>query len=172
MADQIAIMNGACLSLFSTGKTKGLVVEIGEGATHTVPIFEGLALQHASLTNDIAGQDITKSLIDGMIKKGMKITPTMSEYGRDIKEKMCSIPIDYSSAIAAPDPLSEEQRSYELPDGSIIQANHNTRYDATEILFNPEKFGLKGKSIPQMIVESLKKCPKFIRNVFLSDLHK
>ena len=98
-ADSIAIMNGACLSLFSTGKTKGLVVEIGEGATHTVPIFEGFALQHATLTNNIAGQDITYSLIDGMEKKGMKINRKMFEYGRDIKEKMCSVPLDYNTAV-------------------------------------------------------------------------
>ncbi len=98
-AESIAIMNGACLSLFSTGKTKGLVVEIGEGATHTVPIYEGFALQHAALTNDIAGQDITYSLIDGMEKKGMKINRKMYEYGRDIKEKMCSVPVDYDYAV-------------------------------------------------------------------------
>ena len=99
-ADSISIMNGACLSLFSTGKTKGLVVEIGEGATHTVPIYEGFALQHAALTNDIAGQDITYSLIDSMEKKGMKINRKMYEYGRDIKEKMCSVPTDYLAAVS------------------------------------------------------------------------
>jgi len=98
-AESIAIMNGACLSLFSTGKTKGLVVEIGEGAAHTVPIFEGFALQHAALTNDIAGQDITGTLIDGLASQGMRISHKMGECGRDIKEKMCSVPLDYAAAV-------------------------------------------------------------------------
>jgi actin, other eukaryote len=98
-ADSISIMNGACLSLFSTGKTSGLVVEIGEGATHTVPIFEGYALQHAALTNDIAGQDITLSVIDSLAAQGKHISREMYDYGRDIKEKMCSIPMDYTSAV-------------------------------------------------------------------------
>ncbi len=98
-ADSIAIINGACLSLFSTGKTKGLVVEIGEGTTHVVPIFEGYALQHAALSNDVAGLDITNTLIDGLAAQGMKITRKMFEYGRDIKEKMCSVPLNYSEAV-------------------------------------------------------------------------
>ena len=34
------------LSLFSCGKTRGLVVEMGEGATYFVPVFEGFALPH------------------------------------------------------------------------------------------------------------------------------
>eukprot|EP00826_Nyctotherus_ovalis_P001463 TRINITY_DN10230_c0_g1_i2.p4 TRINITY_DN10230_c0_g1~~TRINITY_DN10230_c0_g1_i2.p4 ORF type:complete len:120 (-),score=19.15 TRINITY_DN10230_c0_g1_i2:512-871(-) len=93
-------MNGACLSLFSTGKTKGLVVEIGEGAAHTVPIFEGFALQHAALTTDMAGRDITDLLLQGIEKKGVKIDPNMIEYIKDIKEKMCTIPLHYDKAVS------------------------------------------------------------------------
>jgi len=99
-ADAIAIMNGACLSLFSTGKTKGLVVEIGEGASHTIPIFEGFALQHAALTTDMAGRDITDLLLQGIEKKGIKIDPNMIEYIKDIKEKMCTVPLSYEKAVS------------------------------------------------------------------------
>ena len=48
-------MNTAVLSLFSTGKTTGVVAECGEGVSYTVPIFEGYALPHAMNKNDIAG---------------------------------------------------------------------------------------------------------------------
>ena len=62
--ESLAIINTAVLSLFSTGKTSGLVVEIGEGVSYTVPVFEGYALPHAMHKLDLAGQDITTSLID------------------------------------------------------------------------------------------------------------
>ena len=51
----LAIMNTSVLSLFSTGKTTGVVAECGEGVSYTVPIFEGYALPHAINKNDIAG---------------------------------------------------------------------------------------------------------------------
>mmetsp|Transcript_17581 Transcript_17581/g.16810 ORF Transcript_17581/g.16810 Transcript_17581/m.16810 type:complete len:102 (-) Transcript_17581:55-360(-) len=52
---ELAIMNTAVLSLYSTGKTSGIVVESGEGISYTVPIFEGYALPHAMHKLDIAG---------------------------------------------------------------------------------------------------------------------
>mmetsp|Transcript_47449 Transcript_47449/g.34733 ORF Transcript_47449/g.34733 Transcript_47449/m.34733 type:complete len:206 (+) Transcript_47449:36-653(+) len=56
---ELAILNTAVLSLFSTGRTSGIVVESGEGLSYTVPVFEGYALPHAMHKLDIAGQDIT-----------------------------------------------------------------------------------------------------------------
>ena len=58
-----ALQNTAALSLFSNGTTTGLVAESGEGVTYTVPVFEGYALPHALQTIDVAGQEITKQLI-------------------------------------------------------------------------------------------------------------
>ena len=53
--ESLAIINTSVLSLFSTGKTSGLVVEIGEGVSYTVPVFEGYALPHAMHKLDISG---------------------------------------------------------------------------------------------------------------------
>ena len=52
-------MNTAALSMYSTGKVSGLVVESGEGITYTVPIYEGYALPHAMQKLDVAGYDVT-----------------------------------------------------------------------------------------------------------------
>ena len=55
----LAIMNTAALSMYSTGRVSGLVAEVGEGISYTVPIFEGYALPHAMIKLELAGRDIT-----------------------------------------------------------------------------------------------------------------
>ena len=53
------VCNTAALSMYSTGKVSGLIVESGEALTYTVPVFEGYALPHAMLKLEVAGQDVT-----------------------------------------------------------------------------------------------------------------
>lgn len=78
------------LSLFSTGRTRGCVVEVGEGASFTVPVFEGLALQHAILRQEVAGQDITRCLLRTLMDRKLPFQKNNMPEVRTIKEKVPS----------------------------------------------------------------------------------
>lgn len=62
----------AVLSLYSNGRTTGLVVDSGDGVTHTVPVFEGFSIPHAVFKNFIAGRAITDHLINLLVADGVQ----------------------------------------------------------------------------------------------------
>jgi len=167
-----SLMNTAVLSLFSTGKTCGLVAECGEAISCTVPVFEGYALPHAMHYIDVAGQDVTKKLLEELMISGEPVKEKHLQYVRDIKEQMCHVAYNYSEEMSSnEDPLSFEERQYELPDNVVIEVKHRKRLAAAEVLFNPEKIGYKydefngegdnsnlNGGIAKLAFESIKQC--------------
>ncbi|KAI3409840.1 Alpha-centractin [Globodera pallida] len=158
----------AVLSLYSSGRTTGVVLDSGDGVTHVVPIFEGFAIEHGIQRIDIAGRDVTRHLKLLLRKEGHLFTKSSEfEIVREIKEQRCRLQTT---------PLKEEPTAgdpgkilHTLPDGSKIEIGPS-HYRAPELLFRPELIGEECEGIAHCVANAIFKCDVDLRKTLYQNI--
>ncbi|KAG0221565.1 actin-related protein [Mortierella sp. GBAus27b] len=157
----------AVLSLYSSGRTTGVVLDSGDGVTHSVPVFEGFAIPHAIQRVDIAGRDVTEHLQLLLRKGGYHFhTTAEKEIVRIIKEKTCYLPLN---PVKEEKDIGEKKEEFMLPDGNIIKLGAE-RFRAPEILFSPELIGQEYQGIHQVIVDSISRSDMDLRKSLYTNI--
>ncbi|XP_020637669.3 uncharacterized protein LOC110073140 [Pogona vitticeps] len=158
----------AVLAAYASARIMGLVVDSGNGVTHTVPVYDGHCLPHGVVQLDLAGKDITEHLANCLWKNNnAPLSRKKRKIVKALRKNFCYVALE---------PHLEAQKKVEklltLPDGNAMKINFHF-HQMPEILFAPQTVSVDAPGLPAMITESIKRCDKDIctplyKNVILS----
>jgi actin-related protein 2 len=160
----------AVLSLYSQGRSSGLVVDSGDGVTHLVPVYEGFVLPHLIKRLDLAGRDITNYLIKLLQVKGYAFNKNADfELVRQLKERYCYISCDLALERKLAHETTTLIEKYELPDGRVVKLD-SERFEAPEVLFRPSLVDKEGAGLSQMVFELIQSADIDLRSTFYKQI--
>ncbi|XP_067272724.1 uncharacterized protein [Pseudorasbora parva] len=140
----------AVLALYASGRTTGVVLDSGDGVSHSVPVFEGYCLPHAVQRFSLAGADVTLQLQKLLLEQGVCMrTSAELEIVREMKESCCCVALDYEAEMKR-----SSEVLYTLPDGRVVSLT-SERFRAPEILFRPELIGRDHYGMHESVFKSV-----------------
>jgi actin len=154
----------AVLSLYGSGRTTAIVLDVGEGVTHTVPIYDGRPLPHAILRVNLGGRALDdwmgRLIYESPI--GSQTFVRDNEIYRGAKETLGYVSLNFEDEIQKPHPTIELD-SY----GDLIG---NEPFRCTELLFKPYLNRFKCAGIDQTLFDSITRCDPGIQKQFYEQI--
>lgn len=157
------IANQQAMSVYASGYTTGLVVDLGDGASFTVPVYEGYALTYAARCVEPTGFLLTDFLARMLSSCGHSFDIAEYDIVRNVKESKCYVAQDFEREINSSHWSNLADTSYILPDGQLISIG-DERFKCPEALFQPSLLNQESIGIHEQTLHSIMRCD--------ADIHK
>ncbi|XP_007573220.1 actin, clone 302-like [Poecilia formosa] len=158
------------LSMYSSGRTTGMVMESGDGCSHAVPVYEGYALPQAVLRLNLGGADLTDYLLKLLDSRGLSFSAAgQREIVTDMKEKLCFVAQYFDQQVKTAASSSTLDKTYQLPDGREVSIGEE-RIRCPEALFKPELIDMDSSGVHQTVHSSIMKCELDVRKNLFSTI--
>jgi actin len=145
------------LSLYSSGRTTGIVFDAGDSLSQIVPVYEGCSLPHAALRTP-AGCELTQWLQRLLLEGGYTFgTAEALRIIREMKERVAYVAFDFEAELRMAYTTNECRCYYEVSDDNTIILN-SERFRCPELLFHSSLNGLTFDAIDQILLDSIRKC--------------
>lgn len=170
----------AVMSLYTAGRTDGVIIDSGDGVSHVVPVFEGYTVPTAIKRIDLAGRDLTEWMMTLLNdertdeKSRTFSTTTDREMARCVKEQCCYVALDfekeYEEAVGSEDEEGKmEKATVNLPDGTKIEVG-KARFCCPELFFQPGLAKKDCRAIHDTVHGCVQMCPIDCRRTLYSNL--
>ncbi|KAL8265825.1 hypothetical protein R6Q59_003169 [Mikania micrantha] len=145
----------AILSMYASGRTTGIVLDIGDGMSQFVPVYESHMLPHGPVRHNLGGRDLTLYLMKILLERGYVFNNAVEqEIVRDIKELLSYVALDYDQELETTKNSSSVEKNYELPDGQMITIGAE-RFRCSEVLFDPYLNGMTFDGVHETLNNSI-----------------
>jgi len=157
----------AVLSLYASGRTTGVVVDCGDGVSHTVPIYEGYSMPHAIQRINLAGRDLTDYICKILTESKINLhTSAERMSAMKIKEELCYVSMNFEEEV---DNFAGKEKQFELPDMSIVTV-HNQIIRCPELMFKPSLDGKEMMGLHELAKKTIDDCDLDVRKDLLQNI--
>lgn len=136
----------AVLALYASGRTTGIVLDVGDTLITAFPVAEGHADTNAIRRVEIGGRDVSERLGTLLRMSGTALFATSSERQavRRLKERLCYVAVnpreEEKTFVSEGGTAGKLGASFKLPDGNVVDVGAE-RFRAPEMLFRPDIIG-------------------------------
>jgi actin-related protein len=153
----VMLVSSAYSALCSTEFLSGLVLNVGAGVTHAVPIYEANVLHHGIQRLDVSGNDLTEALIKPITSKGHMVS---TEDVNTIKEGVCRISLDADAEVKAN--AGKPFTTAFLTDGRQFPVFEEV-VKVPEALFAPRLLQKDGVGVAELVKKAINQCDLDVR---------